>query len=290
MVKKVVLVIFVASFLLSCNKQMEKALKSSDKDFILETADSFYEQEKWSNALELYSKISVAFAGTEQSADIAYKQATANFNDKNYRLAAHQFKTFYITNPSDPRAEEAAFQSAYSFYIDSPEYNLDQSSTHNAINELQSFINAYPNSSHVADANQYIDELRHKLEKKAFEIAKIYYKTIKYKASGIAFDNMLDDFPDTKYREEAMMYSLRSKYELAVNYSRFDTKELRLQNALTQYRLFAKAYPSSKYLNEATKINQKVMDDMAKHKSLVAKIESSREAAKEEEKLNNLKN
>lgn len=282
MVKKALVVLFMASVFVSCNKQMERALKSTDKDFILETADEFYNQGKWTNALELYSKITVAFSGTEQSADIAFKQATANFNDKNFRLAAHQFKTFYLTNPTDPRAEDAAFQSAYSFYTDSPEYNLDQTSTYNAIDELQSFINAYPNSTHVTEANAYIDELRQKLERKAFEIAKIYYKTIKYKAAGIAFDNMLDDFPDTQYREEAMMYSLRSKYELAVNYSRFDTKELRLQNALTEYRLFAKAYPESKFLSEATKINQKVLEDLEKHRTLVAKIENEKKVAKEE--------
>src|SRR5690606_25718994 len=228
------------------------------------------------NAIELYSKIASAFSGTEHSADIAFKQADANFQDKNYRLAAHQFKTFYITNPNDPRAEDAAYRSAYSFYTDSPVYNLDQTSTYSAIDELQSFINAYPNSSRVEEANGYINELREKLEKKAFEIAKIYYKTLKYKAAGIAFDNMLDDYPDTKFREEAMMYSLRSKYELAVNYSRFDRKELRLQEAMTQYRLFTKAYPSSKFADEANKINQKVVDDMAKHKESLAKIEKDK--------------
>lgn len=267
---------FIATIAISCNKDFEKAMKSTDKDFILQTANELYENGKWANAIELYTKISSAFAGTEYAANIAYNQADANFQDRNYRLAAHQFKTFYITNPSDSRAEEAAYRSAYSFYTDSPDYNLDQTSTHSAINELQSFINAYPNSARVEEANGYINELRQKLEKKAFEIAKIYYKTLKYKAAGIAFDNMLDDYPDTKYREEAMMYSLRSKYELAVNFSRFEKKELRLQNALTQYRLFTRAFPESKFTDEASKINKKVEDDMVKHREIASKIENGK--------------
>lgn len=267
---------FIAVIAISCNKDFEKAMKSTDKDFILQTANELYENGKWANAIELYTKISSAFAGTEYAANIAYNQADANFQDRNYRLAAHQFKTFYITNPSDSRAEEAAYRSAYSFYTDSPDYNLDQTSTHSAINELQSFINAYPNSARVEEANGYINELRQKLEKKAFEIAKIYYKTLKYKAAGIAFDNMLDDYPDTKYREEAMMYSLRSKYELAVNFSRFEKKELRLQNALTQYRLFTRAFPESKFTDEASKINKKVEDDMVKHREIASKIENEK--------------
>src|SRR5690606_19175977 len=272
MFKKFGVLLIVLTLLVSCNKRFEKAMKSSDKDYILEAADELYEEGKWAYAIELYQKVSAAFSGTEYAADIAYKQADANFQDRNYRLAAHQFKTFYITNPADPRAEEAAFRSAYAFYTDSPVYNLDQSSTYNAIDELQSFINAYPESAKVEEANGYINELREKLEKKAFEIAKIYYKTLKYKAAGIAFDNMLNDFPDTKFREEAMMYSLRSKYEL-VNYSRFDRKELRLQEALTQYRLFNKAFPNSEFNDEAQKINQRIQEELAKHREIAAQME-----------------
>lgn len=274
MLKKIGLLILTASLFVACNKRMESAMKSSDKDYILQVANEFYDEGKWLNALELYSRVAVSFAGTEEGVDIAYKQAMANFKDRNYRLAGHQFKTFYISNPTDPRAEEAAYQSAYSFYVDSPEYNLDQSSTYNAINELQAFINLFPTSSYVPQANAYIDELRQKLEKKAFEIAKIYYKTLKFRAAGIAFDNMLDDFPDTEFREEAMMYSLRSKYELATNYSRFEAKELRLQNALTQYRLFAKSYPDSKFMAEAVKIQERINNELTKHKELAAKAES----------------
>lgn len=279
MFRKTGILLFVLTVLVSCNQRMEQALKSSDKDFILQTANEFYDEGKWSNAIELYTKVMVAFAGTEQGADIAYKQADANFQDKNYRLAAHQFKTFYISYAADPRAETAAFRSAYSFYTDSPSYNLDQKSTYSAIDELQLFINAYPNSDQVPQANAYIDELRQKLERKHFEIAKIYYKTLKYKAAGIAFDNMIDDFPDTKYREEAMVYSLRSKYELAVNFSRFDAKELRLLDAITQYRLLLKAYPSSKFKDEADKIYHKLEENLNKHKETLAKIEA--EKAKE---------
>ena len=275
MFKKFGVLLIVLTLAVSCNKRFEKAMKSSDKDYILQAADELYEEGKWAYAIELYQKVSSAFAGTEYAADIAYKQADANFQDRNYRLAAHQFKTFYITNPADARAEEAAFRSAYAFYTDSPVYNLDQASTHNAIDELQSFINMYPESSKVEEANGYINELREKLEKKSFEIAKIYYKTLKYKAAAIAFDNMLDDFPDTKFREEAMMYSLRSKYEL-VNYSRFDRKELRLQEALTQHRLFKKAYPNSKFNDEAQKINQRMQDELVKHREIVAQMEKDR--------------
>ena len=146
------------------------------------------------------------------------------------------------------------------------------------MNELQSFINAFPESPKVEEANGYINEWREKLEKKAFEIAKIYHKTLKFKAAALAFDNMLDDYPDTKYREEAMMYSLRSKYELAVNYSRFETAELRLQNTVTQYKLLVKAYPNTKFKEEADKLLKKTEEEITKHKELAMKIEKNKKS------------
>lgn len=279
MFKKLGVIIVVLMLVASCNRRYEAAMKSTDKDLILKTANEFFEEGKYAFAIELYSKVASSFSGTEEAANILYNSAEANFQDKNYRLAAHQFKNFYVTNPTDPRAEDAAYKSAYSYYTDSPKYNLDQTSTYSAMEELQSFINMFPESPKVEEANGYINELREKLEKKAFEIAKIYHKTLKFKAAAIAFDNMLDDYPDTQYREEAMMYSLRSKYELAVNYSRFETEELRFQNTITQHKLLMKAFPDTKYKEEADKLLIKTEQALVKHKEMAAKIEENKKNA-----------
>ena len=271
MLKKLTLIVLVAASLASCNKTYNKAMKSTDKDEIFTLATELYEKGKYTQAIELYERVSTSFVGTEQAADIAYNTANAHFKDQNFKLAGHLFKSFANSNPSDKRAEEALYLSAYSYYKDSPKYNLDQTSTFIAIDELQNFINSYPNSEHVNDANNYITELRQKLERKAFEIGKVYYKTMNYKAAGVAFDNMVDEFPDSKYREEAMIYSLKSKAELALNFSRLEKKDLRLQEARTQYRQFLKFYPNSQYKTEAEKLMKDIERDMDKTKNATKK-------------------
>src|SRR5690606_9732629 len=169
MFKKLGVLLVVLMVAVSCNKRYEAAKKSTDKDLILQTANELFAEGKYAFAIDLYSTIASSFSGTEEAANILYNSAEANFQDKNFRLAAHQFKNFYVTNPTDPRAEDAAFKSAYAYYTDSPDYNLDQTSTKSAMSELQSFINAFPESPKVDEANGYINELREKLEKKAFE-------------------------------------------------------------------------------------------------------------------------
>ena len=51
----------------------------------------------------------------------------------------------FISNfVSSSRNEEIAFLSAFSHYIDTPRYSLDQKKTTNAIDALQNFIQSYP--------------------------------------------------------------------------------------------------------------------------------------------------
>ena len=90
-----------------------------------------------------------------------------------------------------------------------------------ALEKLQLFINKYPDSEYLAEANTLIKELDFKLEKKAFEIAKqynkiAYFESSDYEAAIKAFDNFLVDYPGTSFREEAMFYRLDSAYKLAV--------------------------------------------------------------------------
>ena len=279
MLKKLTLIVLIGASLSSCNKMYNQAMKSTDKDEIFTIATKLYEDGKYSQAVELYERIETSFVGTEQAAQIAYNTANAHFKDENYKLAGHLFKNFAGAYPLDSRAEEALFNSAYSYYQDSPKYNLDQTSTYTAINELQNFINTYPESSHVSDANKYITELRQKLERKSFEIAKVYYKTMKYKAAGVAFDNMVDEYPDSKYREEAMMYALRSKAELAIKFSRLESKDLRLQEARTQYRQLLKYYPSSTYKSEADKLLKDIEKEIEETKVALDAFEKAKAAA-----------
>lgn len=268
MIKHFIWFFSVLFLLQSCNKTFEEALKSDDPQYILQIADQMYEEKRWDKALELYQKITASYAGTPQAEEIAWKGAYANFYDKNYPLAAKQFKNFFLGFNKSERAEEALYMSAFSYYKGSPEYNLDQSNTIEAIKELQGFIDVYPDSDKVAEANQLINELRKKLEKKYFEIAKSYFTTLYYKSAANNFENFIDDYPDSNYREEAYMYLVKSKAELALQ-SVFDKKELRLKEAITTYRLFSRNYPQSKYAKEAADYYKKIENELEHHQKIL---------------------
>lgn len=286
------LIITLAFFALSaCNRQQDLALKSADKDYILKVATEKFEKKKWKEALALYERLSNLVAGTDDAPNVVYNSAYANYYDKNYKLAGHQFKNFSVTFPQDKRAEEAAYMSALCYYEGSMDYNLDQTSTDLAINEMQNFLNNYPDSERSKNIDQLIDELTYKLEFKAYENAKQYYKMADYKASSTAFENVLDDFPSTKLRSKIYDYMLKSKYELAVN-SIYALKKDRIENALSFTKQIEREVPGTDNAKLATDLKNKLStekDDFVEvEKKVEARTKELKDKQQEEEVRINL--
>lgn len=255
--KKYILGLFAVAVISSCISQQERAMRSADKEFILKVANENFAKKKWKNALALYDRLANLVAGTDDFPNVGFNTAYANYYDKSYKLAGHQFKNFAVNFPKDPRAEEAAYMSALCYYEGSMDYNLDQSSTELAINELQDFLTNYPNSERSKNITQLIDELGYKLEFKAYENARQYFKMGDYKAASVALENVLEDFPSTKLRPKIYDYIMKSRYELALK-SVYSLKEERIENALTYTKLVEKELPNTEYAKTAVDLRGKL--------------------------------
>jgi outer membrane protein assembly factor BamD len=57
----------------------------------------------------------------------------------------------------------------------SPIYSLDQTDTYKAIDKLQAFIDTYPNSEYLSEANETVRVLQEKIEKKYLKTPRIQY-------------------------------------------------------------------------------------------------------------------
>lgn len=270
--KKYISLLVLSVILLSCKTEMDQAMKSADKDFILKVANEKFAKKKWSDALALYDRLPNLVAGTDDAPNVVFNSAYANYYDKNYRLAANQFKNFVISFPQDTRKEEAAYLSALCYYEGSLQYNLDQSNTESAITELQNFLNEYPDSERSKNITQLVDELTYKLEFKAYENAKQYYKMGEYKAAAVTFENVLEDFPATKLRPKIYDIIMKSKYELAVN-SIYDLKKERLDNAAAYTKRISTELPNSEYSKTADDLSVKLEAEKVKFAALQAEVE-----------------
>ncbi len=247
------LVIIAAVGILAGCSEYQKVLKSTNLEYKLKKAIEYYEDEKYNKAYPLFDELLTLYRGTPKAQDVYYYYAYTNYHIGDYILAAYHFKNFYKTFPGYAKAEEAAFMVGYCYNLESPPYSLDQSYTYKAINELQLFVNTHPESEKLSECNKLISELRAKLEKKSFEKAKLYYETEYYMSAVVAFNNTLNDFPDTEFREEALFLRLQSAYKLADN--SIEGKKLqRFIEAQTAYFDFVETYPESPKNEKANEI------------------------------------
>jgi len=244
-------------FLFSCG-EYQKVLNKGSVEEQYKMAVKMYETKKYAKALRLFEKITPAYRGKPQMERVQFMVAQSNFNEKNYSLAGYYFDRFTKNYPKSSKREEASFLSAYSFKLSSPAFSKDPTDTNKALESFQSFINTYPNSDKIEEANQHYKELRYKLQKKYFEIAKTYYTTAdydlrNYKAAIQAFDNLLSDYLGSEFKEEALYYRLKCAHDFVLKSTdrrKFD----RIKDAIEAYDKLKRNFPESKYMEDSNEM------------------------------------
>jgi outer membrane protein assembly factor BamD len=235
--------------LVSCGKH-QKLVKSTDNEAKYAAAVEYYEEKDYYRALQLFQQLINFYQGTEKAEKMQFYFAYCYYYQRDYVLASYYFKRFVTNYPRSSYSEEAMYMNAYCYFLDSPVSSLDQTNTYTAIKELQLFVNYYPASSRVAEANDLIDQLRAKLQRKDLDIADLYLKMKLYEAAIYSYKNVLKEYPDSEYKEEILYSILKSNYNYAVNSIPSKQKE-RYESALDSYNELMFQYPETKYIKDA---------------------------------------
>lgn len=236
----------------SCNNQLRRIEKSNNFEKKLDYANQLFQKKKYNTAITLYTDLVQVYKGTDKFEPMYYNFAYCSYYVKDYVQAAFQFKNYLDLFPNSPRAVEIDYMQAYCYYKQSPKVSLDQTNTMKAIAAMQTFINNYPTAEKVSEANLVIELCRRKLEKKEFSSAELYYNLGFFKAAGIAFKNLMRNYPDSDKSDGYKVMAIRSYYSYAKNSIPERQKE-RYATVLDEYLDFADHYPNSKLKADAEK-------------------------------------
>ncbi len=236
----------------SCS-QYERVMKSEDVNLKYSSAFDFYNRGEYVKAGALFDQLAPLIRGTRRADSVFFFQAMTQYKLTDYIIAGHYFNTFVSMYQNSRFIEEASYMEAYCYYMQSPRPELDQSSTNQALDAFRLFMIRFPRSPKVTDCQRYILELNEKLMEKSFIAAKLYYNLDNFKASIVALNDCLFDFPESKYREEIMFMLLKSKYLLAENSVQSKQTE-RFQDTVDEYYSFVAEFPGSKNKKEADDI------------------------------------
>ena len=266
--KKNILITLLAALLLSSCGEYNKLLKSTDYEYKYEAAKNYFAKGQYNRAATLFNELIAILKGTDKAEESLYMLGMSYYNQNDYQTAAQTFTQYYNVYPRGTFTELARFHAGKALYLDTPEPRLDQSGTYNAIQQLQMFLEYFPNSAKKDEAQNMIFALQDKLVMKEYLSAKLYYNLGNYLGNNyescvITAQNALKDYPYTNMREDLSILILRAKYEMAV-FSVEDKREERYREAVDEYYAFKNEFPESKYMKDADRIfkeAQKILKD-----------------------------
>jgi outer membrane protein assembly factor BamD len=251
-VQKILLVFLSVLLFASCSNTFEKVRKSNDINYKLSKANEYFDKKNYMKANELYQGLIPVVKGTRNFEPLYYRYAYSFYYQKEYLAASYHFKNFVDYFPSSSETDECEYMYALCLMKQSPKYSLEQTNTMKAAEAMQNYLNNHPNSKRVADANNYIDEARKKLEEKDASAAKLYYNIGQYKAAGVAYKMVLQSYPESANADYYQHMIVKSLYNYAKASLRTKQEE-RFSNTIDAYRELKSSYPNSKYLRDTEK-------------------------------------
>ena len=246
----------------SCS-EYQRVLKDEDISAKFKMGTELYENGKFDKANRIFLQIVPKYRGKPQAEKLMYMHSKAYYETEDFYTANYKMEQFVESYPKSERIDEIAFLGAESYYYLAPSFSKDQTETNDAIEKLQEFINRFPESKYFEKANSLIQELDLRLERKAYEIALQYNKTgpfhRDYNSAITAFNNFLDSYPGSVFKEDALFYKFDSAYKLAIN-SVERKKDERTEKALKYYRSLIRNFPQTKYINELSLMHEELQN------------------------------
>ena len=264
----------------ACKSQYELVREGNDVDAKYNMAFECFNAGKYSKAAELFENMSVLTNGTEREDTVLYYWGLSNYRYRDYYTAETNFTNFIATYPLSPFAPDAGFFRIDCLFRQTLRYELDQKPTRNALSAIARYLVENPDSPYRPLCENMTTELNGRVDRKAYENARLYYKMEDYQAASVALRNVLKDNSENIYREDILYYIAMSSYKYASMSVQNKQKE-RYLIFVDDYLNFVGEYPESSYRGELDGLYKRAQRALGRN-TAVPGVELDDEAAVEE--------
>lgn len=248
-----------------------KIFKGKNASIKFAKAEELYNKKDFSRALALYEQLKDDyFQNKRDSLEITYvKVAYCYYYLKAYEDASSLFKDFTYKFTRSPRVVDCSYMALYCDYLSVADFDLDQQNTVDIINEIQEFMNAYPDSDYLQKCNDHIDNLRGRIHKKAFEQVNQYFQISEFKAASAAAVLALKSYPDIPQKEQLEYIAYKAQFLYGIN--SIETKRIeRLEKAITLIDDYLDANRSGGlHSSDAKETREKIIKEITKLKEII---------------------
>ena len=202
--------------LASCKSEYAALLEGNDIPAKYAKAFELFEAKKYARAAEMFESLTVLTSGLPQDDTVQFYWGLSNYRYGDYLTAESNLEKFVDVYPLSPFTEQAKFLRLDCLYRSTYRYELDQP-TYRAMTAISQFILENKGSEYIPRCREMLDDLKDRLEMKAYKGAWLYYHMEDYLAAHYALKNVLKENADNRYREEILYFTAMSSYKYALN-------------------------------------------------------------------------
>lgn len=214
--------------------------------FLFEKGEAALKDRKWINAREYYRQIVDNYPQSTYRPDakLAVGDTYVGENStESLLLAINEFREFLTFYPTHARADYAQYRLAYAHTRQMLRPERDQTATKEALKELNIFIERYPISQLMPDAQNELRQVKDHLSEASYRVGLYYFRIRAYHGAIERFQEVLKTDPEYTARDAVYFY-------LAESFYRIPTRQA---EALPYYDRLVKEFEQSDYLDRAKK-------------------------------------
>lgn len=182
--------------------------------FLWERGTASLNERRWFTAREYFRQLVDSYPQSTYRADAKLGVADSYLGDgtlESQLLAINEFREFLSFYPTHRRAGYAQFKLGMAHYYQMRNAQRDQTETREAITELTTFVQRYPNDELIEEGKKRLREAKDRLGQAEFSVGFYYYRSIKWYPGAIErFLTLLKNDPDFTYRDSVYYYVAQS--------------------------------------------------------------------------------
>ena len=284
-IRKLFPVLFALLVIAGCKTEFDILLASGDTDAKYNAAFEYFNAGQYRKAATLFESMSLAYSGTARDDTVQYYRGLCNYMDGDYDTAEANLNTFITNFHGSPFTENATFLRVKCLYDFTLRYELDQVPTNTAITAISEYIIEYPQNQNMEECMAMLNDLGERLDRKAYENAKLYYKMEDYLAATTALRNVLKEDSDNIYREDILYYTAMASYKYALNSVEARQKD-RYLSFVDDYYNFIGEFPESSYRKELDTMYKRALNSLGRFNGSAEELEGKeKEFEKERQQL-----
>lgn len=166
-----------------------------DADSLLSLGKNALSEGKYNLAAKAFERFTLTFPTHPKAQEAQFLLAESYYKKGDWTDAISEYRFLLDNYPSTSYREAALFYVASAYLKKSPPSYLDQTETERAVEMLRDFLSTFPNSEFATEARKRLEEAKDKLAQHMLIAADTYIKLGHYDSAKIFLEELIKRYP-----------------------------------------------------------------------------------------------